>query len=388
MSKAPGQTHVRDSELTYPVASNALRDERSRRLQTLLEERGLTALLAFSTDSVTGRGNVRYLANWPTPIRQSAATMDLTGRTVLFVTHLTHTHWAPELGWADETRLVKELVRDSVAALAERMATEPRARVGIVGLDAVGGDRAALRRQMGDTEVVDLDEAFASLRRPSTFDKPFYELNGQIADHALKAVVDGIRPGMRENEVYGLAAAALRSAGCEDSLILLGSGAKHNMPIPSARVLEEGDVVRLSVEPCSPGGYWAQVARTISLGEPDDEVVEVHDAVLASLTHGLQLLGPGVPVRDVAKEIKTRLAKARSVRPEVVLGHGVGLNLAEAPRIAEDSTETLSEGMVLTVHPGAYRDTFGVFIGESVRITGDGAVSITSTPLQLLTVPV
>lgn len=348
----------------------------------------MAALLVFSSDSVTGRGNVRYLADWPTPIRQSAAMMDLTGHTVLFVTHLTHTHWAPELGWADEVNLVKDLVPDSIAALAARVAVGSGNKVGLVGLDLVGGHRHMLGHHAKDLEIVEIDEVFAALRRPSTIDEPFYDVNGRSADQALEAVIDGIRPGMRENEVYGLAAAALRSAGCEDSLILLGSGAKHNLPIPSARVLEEGDVVRLSVEPCGPGGYWAQVARTISLGQPDDEVVEVHEAVLASLRYGLGLLGPGVAVRDVAKEIKQRLARAGSIRPEVVLGHGVGLNLAEAPRISEDATETLSEGMVLTIHPGAYRDTFGVFIGETMRIIANGATSITRTPLQLFTVPV
>lgn len=382
------QIRIRDSHMLYPVPVASLRDHRRGRLSQLLDSHDLAALLAFSTDSVTGRGNVRYIADWPTPIRQSAVLVDKAGHTILLVTHITHAHWAREFGWADETRLVEHLVLDALAAAKAHLGDNSATRIGVVGNDLFGRTTGELQAEAGSLELVDLNVAFAGIRRPlAAIDAPFYELNGEIVDAVMEVVLNGLRAGVRENELYAMSQAVLSARGCEDALILIGSQSKHNLPIPSARVLRDGDVVRFSVEPCGPGGYWAQVARTICIGQPSDEVAEVHDVVMAGLTRGLEVLRPGVAVREAALEIRRSLEKAQSILPEVVIGHGVGLNLAEAPRVTEKSTETLSEGMVLTIHPGAYRKQFGVFIGETVRVTATGAVPITKTPLKLFTVP-
>ena len=143
-------------------------------------------------------------------------------------------------------------------------------------------------------------------------------------------------------------------------------------------------------------GCFADMTRTYVVGPVDDELATYHRLAYEALEHSIEAMRPGVPVADVygiACEVfeAAGFATQRTKRSGEVLldgffhslGHGVGLEVHEAPQLAQ-SDEVLAEGEVLAVEPGCYRQGFGgVRLEDLVLITSSGADRLTNYGYQL-----
>jgi Xaa-Pro aminopeptidase len=142
---------------------------------------------------------------------------------------------------------------------------------------------------------------------------------------------------------------------------------------------------------------YADMTRTYVVGTPPDELVEYHRLVKEALDRSLEATKPGVPGIDVFKLVcelfeengqKTVLSKAPG---EVLengffhgLGHGVGLEVHEAPNLGRGGTAELMPGDVVTLEPGLYRQGFGgCRLEDLVLVTEDGAENLTDFPYDL-----
>ena len=142
---------------------------------------------------------------------------------------------------------------------------------------------------------------------------------------------------------------------------------------------------------------YADMTRTFVVGTPPDELVEYHRLVKEALDRSLQATKPGVPGIEVYKLVcelfeengqKTVLSKAPG---EVLengffhgLGHGVGLEVHEAPNLGRGGTSELIPGDVVTLEPGLYRQGFGgCRLEDLVLVTEDGAENLTDFPYDL-----
>ena len=142
---------------------------------------------------------------------------------------------------------------------------------------------------------------------------------------------------------------------------------------------------------------YADMTRTYVVGEPPDELVEYHRLVKEALDRSLEATKPGVPGIEVFKLVcelfeengqKTVLSKAPG---EVLengffhgLGHGVGLEVHEAPNLGRGGTAELIPGDVVTLEPGLYRQGFGgCRLEDLVLVTEDGAENLTDFPYDL-----
>jgi Xaa-Pro aminopeptidase len=142
---------------------------------------------------------------------------------------------------------------------------------------------------------------------------------------------------------------------------------------------------------------FADMTRTFVVGDPPEEIVEWHRLVKESLDRSLEAIGPGVQgkaVFDVSCEIfeKQGFPTTRTKKPGEVLdegyfhslGHGVGLEVHEAPYMGRISEHELAPGDVVTVEPGLYRQGFGgVRLEDLVLITEDGYENLTDFPYDL-----
>lgn len=144
-------------------------------------------------------------------------------------------------------------------------------------------------------------------------------------------------------------------------------------------------------------GCYADMTRTYVVGTPPDELVEYHRLVKEALDRSLAATKAGVPGKDVFNLVceffeengqKTALSKAPG---EVLedgffhgLGHGVGLEVHEAPGMGRGSTGELLAGDVVTLEPGLYRQGFGgCRLEDLVLVTEDGAENLTDFPYDL-----
>jgi Xaa-Pro dipeptidase len=168
---------------------------------------------------------------------------------------------------------------------------------------------------------------------------------------------------------------------------IVASGPNSAMPHhrPTDRVLENGDFVK-----CDFGalvhGYHSDMTRTVVLGRPADWQREVYAVVAAAQETGRAAAVPGAHTRDVDAKARAVVESSdfagRFVHP---LGHGVGLEIHEQPRLGPTATDTLAERMPVTIEPGVYLPgRGGVRIEDTLVVRPDGPELLTTTTRELL----
>ncbi len=135
-------------------------------------------------------------------------------------------------------------------------------------------------------------------------------------------------------------------------------------------------------------GYCSDMTRTLHVGRPSTEESRVYEAVREAQQAALEAVRPGKTVGEVDAAARKLLHKRRLDKYFThSTGHGLGLEIHEAPRIAAGQTEILRPGMVITVEPGAYLPgKFGVRIEDTVVVTETGCEILTKGSKQLLSV--
>ena len=139
---------------------------------------------------------------------------------------------------------------------------------------------------------------------------------------------------------------------------------------------------------CRVDGYASDCTRTFATGDLPDELARAYEVCLEAQLAGLAGYGPGVGGRDVDAAARNVIAAAGwSEQFGHGLGHGIGLEVHEAPAVRPESTDTLEPGNVVSCEPGIYLPGVGgVRIEDMVLVTDDGAERLTSAGKQLTTV--
>ncbi|MDG6910343.1 MAG: aminopeptidase P family protein [Nitrososphaerota archaeon] len=206
---------------------------------------------------------------------------------------------------------------------------------------------------------------------------------GAILSRAFEGFPGLIREGASELEVARAAADAIYEKGAtkvDDMLVQSGAMAADPHHLPSPRKIARGESVVIDVG-ATYQGYYADVTRTFCIGA-SVEFERVYDKVLEAEEAGVEAAEAGV-------EVGTVDAAARDVLKGAGMGenffhrtgHGLGLEVHEAPYIVEGGSEKLGANMCFTVEPGAYfRGKLGVRIEDDVLIEGRKGVAITDTP--------
>ena len=142
-------------------------------------------------------------------------------------------------------------------------------------------------------------------------------------------------------------------------------------------VLDQGAILR---------GYCSDMTRTVFLGKASRKVQSLYQAVLEAQQAGKQAIRPGVTAGDVDKAARNTLKRVRLERYFThSLGHGLGLEVHEMPRLGKGEETVLQEGMVLTVEPGVYIEGLGgIRIEDDVAVTARGAVDLTTATREFL----
>lgn len=195
-----------------------------------------------------------------------------------------------------------------------------------------------------------------------------------IAEEAFVKALDIIREGMTERELAHFLFETMWRAGAVknafDPLILFGARSSMCHGKPSDNTLKNGDIVLMDFGCLIPEGYQSDITRTVFFGQPTDEKKHMYETVKAANLAAEKQLRAGIGgVRgdEFAREI---IRQAGRVEQFVHgLGHGVGLEIHEAPRLSPLSEHDLASGNVVTVEPGVYiAGTGGVRIEDMVVI--------------------
>jgi Xaa-Pro aminopeptidase len=209
--------------------------------------------------------------------------------------------------------------------------------------------------------------------------------SARVADVALGECITHIAEGTTERHLAAVLDAAARTQGADGSafetIVASGPNAARPHHRPTDRAIENGDLVIIDFGALV-NGYRSDMTRSFIVGKGSEQQHAMLDAVLAAQQAGVDRAGPGISVKEVDAACREYLADAgMSEWFTHGTGHGVGLDIHEAPWVNATGTATLAAGHVITVEPGVYiPDVGGVRWEDTIVITNDGSEALTTSP--------
>jgi Xaa-Pro aminopeptidase len=358
---------------------------RRDRLRATAAQQGLDAVL------VTNLLNVRYLTGFT---GSNGALLLRTDGPDLFGTDGRYTTQA-----GTQVPDVELLVdRGTVLALAREAVRRKAGRIGFESHDVTVDGLAALERVLDEEaggaapELVSVRRAVEALR--AVKDEGEIESLRRacaVADSALAelAAEGALRPGRTELQVGRELDARMLALGAEapsfETIVATGANSAIPHHRPDGTELRAGDFLKLDFG-ATVDGYHSDMTRTVVLGEAAAWQREVYELVAAAQAAGRAALAVGTDV--VAVDAASRDVIAAAGHADHFphgLGHGVGLEIHEAPGIGPLGAGTLAAGMAVTVEPGVYLPGHGgVRIEDTLIVTDDAPELLTLTSKELL----
>ena len=239
-----------------------------------------------------------------------------------------------------------------------------------------------LSKVVGDSaQLVPLEEAINSLRAiKDRIELTVVEKSVAIADEVMSIVISSLREGVTEKEVAWAVEGSLRESGADglafDTIVASGPNASRPHHKTGERSIQLGDMVVIDMGALY-GGYRSDITRTICIGKADEQFRKIYHVVREAQASAEDLAGSGVKVAaldTVAREVISSHGYGEYFSH--ALGHGIGLDVHELPRISGSSDEILSEGMVFTIEPGIYIPGWGGVRIEDMLVIDKGEARI------------
>ena len=354
---------------------------RAARLRPHFADAGIDALL------VTSLPNVRYL----TGFTGSSAMVLVTGDALVFTSDGRYRTQAEEqLAAAGVAARIE--IGATVAAQRDALAAAlaPGARLGLEAQIVTWAQQRDLAGVLTGHELVPTDglvERLRLVKEPGEVAR--IRAACAIADDALAALLPTLADGPTERDFALDLEVEMRRRGASgnsfDPIIASGPNGAKPHARPSARRVERGELVVIDFG-CIVDGYCSDMTRTVSVGDPGPEARHVWDVVRESQWAGREAVRAGADCAAVDRACRDVIVAAGWGDAFVHgTGHGVGLEIHEAPRVASSARGTLEPGSVVTVEPGVYLPGVGgVRIEDTVVVTPDGADPLTEFPKDLV----
>jgi translation elongation factor P len=211
----------------------------------------------------------------------------------------------------------------------------------------------------------------------------------RISCQAIADVFSLIRPGMTERALAAALEARMADLGAERPAFetIVASGPNGAIPhhAPTDRPVRRGDLITIDFG-ARYGGYHADMTRTVALGDPAGWQREIYDLVAAAQRSGTEAARAGADVAEVDAAARDLIRDAgHGDHFGHGLGHGVGLEVHEAPLIGYSRTGKLTDRVAVTVEPGVYLPGRGGVRIEDVVVVGAGGTDLlTTTTRELL----
>lgn len=366
-----------------------------QRLARRAREAGLDAIVAMSLENAT------YAAGFAVPSqalgnrsRLVMAIVASDGRSCQIVADMEETLARAESA-LDEVIAYNEFTEQPIDVLADRLAVlvGSDGRVGFE-LDFVSqSSYARLTERLPGLRIEDARRFFAEARMIKTAGEiEALRAVGRAAHEVHYEALTATVAGESELDIAGRVIVGLLRRGADNVLqLVIGSGERswHANPAPTARRLEEGDMIRVDIFGVK-NAYLSDVARTAVVGRPTREQSEIWSRLLELRANAFARIRSGASTRAIY-EAYARELEGFGFRPINFLGHGLGLTLHEEPYLNRYSDSTVEAGMVLAIEPYLMlpERNWGFQLEDEVIVTDSGYELITDArdDSELIQVP-
>ena len=328
---------------------------------------------------VTDGVNVRYLTGFEST---NCALLVEPGGAATLYTDFRYLEAARAVEDVELVQTRRDVASALAALLAGRTVGFEASRISFAQWEAIAAGGAGLVATRGVVEalrVVKDEGELDAIRRAAV-----------ISDAVYAALANERLAGRTEAEVAWWIEQALREHGADalsfGSIVAAGLNGARPHAHPGNSIIEEGTLVTVDMG-CVVDGYCSDCTRTFATGPLSAELTEIYGLVAQAQLDGLAAVRAGASGRDIDAASRTAIAEAGLAESYGHgLGHGVGLEVHEAPTLRPESADVLAAGNVVTVEPGLYLPGVGgCRIEDLVVVTEDGCEILTSFTKDLLT---
>lgn len=352
-----------------------------------MQSENLDALLVYGGR----RGQVRYISGYHPNYSANLGMVVLprTGEPTLIIRFPFDLARARRESWITDIE-----AGGSVAELPLRAARVLRkndlakGRLGLVTGDPVINEMSydvynTLKLELPDAHLVDVGHLFNDARIvKSDMEFEILRKSAKVADMGAEAVMEFLQPGISEYEIVAAVEGRMRALGAEMCLVSITSkGTSESIGPPKSRVLGLGDNILMAIA-VQTSGFMTQVARTFIVGTPNEGQRSIYQAAFDAYISGVSVAKNGNSCSDIAVTIKDTV-KSHGYEPNFDhdMGHGIGIDLPEAPKIEFNDKTIIRPGFVLVIHPSIRVPLVGsAFLGGTVLVQPDGVETIHQIP--------
>jgi Xaa-Pro aminopeptidase len=263
-------------------------------------------------------------------------------------------------------------------------------RIGIAGLSVMPVTvYQAIREAAGSAEVVRADDLLAEMRAvKSEHEIALMREAFRISETATAEVLKQMRLGMTEQEVVGIAQAAMYANGAEyeghPTYVLSGRHSTHAIGRPSPKPILPGELVQLNIGALV-SGYASSVGRPVCFGKMPPEMRRLVEAGLEAHYATMSFMKAGVPAKEVVLRLEDFI-RSKGCEKHLLYGpcHAIGLMEVERPWMEATSEYLLEENMTFQVDTFLYTGDFGLRWEDGVRVTATGVEMFSNQFLEVL----
>ena len=367
-----------------------------RQRQTALE--GIMRDLALDAVTIVGNSAVgpisygcfRYFTDHRTYYHLQALVARPSEAMAICVGSILHLDGVRSKGFED-VRLGPDILGSVLSVLSEQKIH----RLGVSFEMLPANWELAIKEKFPDMELVDItDDIFALRNVHSDYEIERIKECAKMTDTAYAAVCAMVKPGVRMSDLHAEMDYAMKKAGAEETFTLMTNGVfsykDNKLPClqpfswPDDRIVQNGDCIGMEITPRYKG-YWTQLARTVCVGEMNQDLKTAHELQLKAIDFAVEMFKPGARLEDILKALWS-FTQEHGYIPKLPFGHIVGLDLDEGGRGSLESKLVIQKGTNFVLHPTMVLDDmdYSIFWGDPYLVTDEGAVRMNDSSTELL----
>lgn len=279
--------------------------------------------------------------------------------------------------------------RDKTDGLVRLMAEYQNGTVGFESTALTCDKYFTLQERLRDVTLKPLSTDLNSIRAIKDREEiTFIKEAAHIASQAFMSAMARVTPGACEKDIASFLESEMKHAGAEslsfDTIVASGHNSALPHAKPGSRLIEHGDLIVIDFGAVYLG-YHSDETCTIVIGSPTDEQKKMYAVVKEAHDKALHAVKEGVPCKEIDRIARQKIEEAGyGYYFSHGTGHGVGLEVHEAPTISSKSNDYLEAGMIITIEPGIYiPDLGGVRIEDLIMVERDGCQVLSEVPKEL-----